>query len=197
MNTKDLAQRLEVIDAQLGKQKVQLTARPFEAHRTIMAEDGIQTAPFFSLAGFPTIFEDINSWYKSRYGDRMCLDVNIGEKPFLLRGLVYYFRFPLAYGTVLLEPLNFIEGMTDNLRISLTKDEMNYIGRAFMDGYYEFLRLDTFRQYMPKALNTEAQEMSKRGLQDISAAISIFKTSHDAQGAMFHSQQAAEKFLKA
>jgi hypothetical protein len=197
MEAKNLAQRLEAIDRQLAKDKLQVTARPFEAHRIIMAEDGIEVAPFFSRGGAPTLFEEINDWYMARYGERMLVDMKIGEKPFILRGVVYCFNFPLAYGTVQFDPLRLVDGLTNDMRRSLSPEEVQLIGCACMEGYYEFLKLDRLRQYPPSGLNADALQMSTKGLQDISAAVSILKDSHDVQGAMFHSQQAAEKFLKA
>ncbi|MBV9925638.1 MAG: HEPN domain-containing protein [Acidobacteria bacterium] len=197
MEVNNLDQRLETIDVQLGNEDEAVTARPFHAHRIIMAEEGVRSAPLFSRGGESTLFEKINDWYERRYGDRMLLEWKIGEMPFMLRGQVYYYNFPTVFGTVQLDAIRFVEGLTDDFKRSLTKEEVHAIGLGFMEGFHDFLTLDGLQNNLPAALGTAAQGMVKRALQDIRAAVSILKTSRDAQGAIYHAQQATEKFLKA
>lgn len=197
MDVKNLDQRLEAIDAQLNSEGETVTARPFHAHRIIMAEEGIRSAPLFSHGGEPTLFDKINDWYERRYGDRMLLEWKIGEMPFMLRGQVYYYNFPTVFGTVQLDALRFVEGLTDDFKRSLTREEVHAVGLGFMEGFKDFLTLDGLQNSLPAALGAAAQGMVKRGLQDIRAAVSILKNSRDAQGAIYHAQQATEKFLKA
>lgn len=198
MNRTDLAQKLETIDIELARQGIVLTARPYEAHRRILTEEGVESAPLYSKPNStPTLFEQIERWYEARYGDRMKVDAKVGEMPFMLRGLVYFFRFPVVMGKVNIDIFECVEGLTDHMFRSLVQPEIDYITNVFAGKYHDFLSLDRFNKKPPVALSPEAVAMVNRGLSDINAAISILKTNNDVQGAMFHAQQAAEKFIKA
>jgi hypothetical protein len=54
----------------------------------------------------------------------MLVDAKVGEMPFMLRGLVYFFRFPVAMGRVHIDILGCIEGLTDHMTRSLAKPEI-------------------------------------------------------------------------
>jgi len=196
LSSEDLYRRLEEIDRDISREGVPVHSRAFEAFSRIVKEGGVSSGVLIGPDGPSPLFAEMNAWYKQRYGERILLDLKIGEKPFVLRGLVYFLRFPLAYGTVELRPLNFVVGLTEDMAHSLTEQEHLYIAERFSTGFYEFLSLANLRS-APLSLKPQAKEMTERALFDLNAAVSLLKSEEDTHGSVFHAQQGAEKFMKA
>ncbi|MGH9492141.1 MAG: HEPN domain-containing protein [Terriglobales bacterium] len=192
----ELAKKLEEIDLELSAERVRVTARPFEAHRRLVKTLGLRTALLLGPSGPSPLFRNICSWYERRYGDRMLVDFKIGKKPILLRGLLFYIRFPLTYGNVSVPILEQVEGLTEDMVKSLTQEEVAQIIQQYTEGHYAFTALDNLRSaQLP--ITGAARDLVKRGLHDLEAAVSLAETVEDSQGSLFHTQEAAEKFLKA
>lgn len=195
MSSEDLYRRLEEIDRDISREDIPVHARAFEAFSRIHKEQGI-SGLLIGPKGPSPLFAEISAWYRRRYGRRTLLNLRIGEKPFILRGLVYFFRFPVAYGTVELRPLDLVEGLTQDMARSLTREEHLHIAERFSTGFNQYLSLENLRS-APLSLKPESKEMTQRALYDLNAAVSILKVEEDVQGAIFHAQQASEKFMKA
>ncbi|MFQ5663698.1 MAG: HEPN domain-containing protein [Terriglobia bacterium] len=190
----DYSQRLDEIDRQMTEEGVPVHSRAIRALLRILEQDGI-SADIFGPACAP-LLDNIQDWYSRRYGDRALVNFTIGEKPFMLRGLVYFLTFPTVYGRDRVEPLKFVEGLTDDMARSLTQKEHQHIVRCFLAGYHQVLSLKNLGRN-PGSLGPLPRDLVERGLQDIRASVSVLKNDGNVQGAIFHAHEAVEKFMKA
>jgi len=116
MDLRELNKKLEQIDNQIAQKNVPLLRRPFDTFGILCPNGGVLLSPrrdhlFADFEG-PNLFRKINEWYDQRYGDKMLLHPKIGEKPFKLRGHVYYTRYPVVYGRVLRDILKYVPALT-------------------------------------------------------------------------------------
>jgi hypothetical protein len=194
MSLDDLHSALEKFDDDFSKENMLLLRREFEAYRRLVKQLG---TPGLILEPFGSeLFQQIHEWYLQRYGQKMNPEIMLGEKPILIRGVLYFLRFPLAFGTVQIDIFRQIQGATPQLLASLSKPEQDEIADAFAKGYEVVVALEEIDLSSAKITN-ELRDIISRGLEDISASITILKGSNDTQGAMFHAHAAAEKFFKA
>jgi hypothetical protein len=194
MTPNELHAALEEVDGDLAKESVLLLRREFEAYRRLVKRFGIPGLIFEPFGS--DLFHQIHDWYLQRYGQNMNPEIKLGEKPILIRGVLYFLRFPVAYGTVQIDVFQQIQGVTPQLLASLSKAEQDEIGNAFAKGYEDIVALEGMDLSLAK-ITKEIQEIISRGLEDITASITILKGSNDTQGVIFHAHGAAEKFLKA
>lgn len=173
---------LEDIDKLLSQKDIPLVRRPFKALEIL----GI------SCTFDHPIFKKINNWYEKRYGREMLLNWKIGEKPFKLRGHIYYIRFPVIFGRVEVDILECIENLTPDMARSLTPEEIEIIKENACLGYEAYRAIDGV-----SSLHEDAQELVDMGVKDVHASVSTLKENKDPQLPIFHAHAASEKFLKA
>jgi HEPN domain-containing protein len=197
---KSLHDKLEKTDEDLAQRKIKLLMRPFEAFDALSPGGGVLIAPsredYFDEFEGPNLFKKISDWYEKRYGEEMYINPKIGEKPFRLRGHVYYFKYPVVYGTVEVNIFRCIENITPELANSLSSQELEHVKKEFETGYNAYnsiASLDNPGSFFKK----EAKELIDRGLSDIHGCVTILKETKDSQLPIFIAQQAVEKFLKA
>jgi HEPN domain-containing protein len=197
---KGVHDKLEKIDEDLAGRKVRLLMRPFEAFDALSPGGGVLIAPsredYFDEFEGPNLFKKISDWYEKRYGEEMYVNPKIGEKPFRLRGHVYYFKYPVVYGTVEINIFKCIQNITPELARSLSPQELDDVKKEFESGYNAYNSigiLDNPGSFFKK----EAKELIDRGLSDIYGCVSVLKETKDSQLPVFIAQQAVEKFLKA
>lgn len=197
---KRLHHKLEKIDEDLGGRKVRLLMRPFEAFDALSPGGGVLIAPsredYFDEFEGPNLFKKISDWYEKRYGEEMYLNPKIGEKPFRLRGHVYYFKYPVDYGTVEVNIFKCIQNITPELARSLSPQELEDVKKEFEKGYKAYSSIGVLDKPIP-FFKKEARELVDRGLSDIYGCVSVLKETKDSQLPVFIAQQAVEKFLKA
>jgi hypothetical protein len=101
------------VDGELAANNAPLLGRPFEAYRRLVKRFGVAGQPF---APFGTeLFQEILDWYSQRYGQQTNPDIKLGEKPVLIAGVPYFFKFPVAYGVVQGNVFAQIQAISPNL----------------------------------------------------------------------------------
>ena len=192
--SEQLTVEIENVEAELVRRNTPLLGRPFEAYRQLAKRFGTSGIPFEPFG--TALFGEIHDWYSRRYGQMMNPPISLGEKPILIRGVPYFLRFPVAYGTVHIDIFQHIQGIAPALLASLSQSEQDEIATAFEKGYEEITEIENIRACSAN-FTQEIQDIVSRGLEDISASLAVFKTGSDAQVAIYHAHAAAEKFMKA
>ena len=117
--SQDLNAEIEKVDAEFATNNASSLGRPFEAYRRLEKQFG---KPGQAFAPFGTeLFNEIRDWYSQRYGQQMNPEINLGEKPVLIRGALYFLRFPVAYGRVQIDIFKQIQGISPGLLASLSQ----------------------------------------------------------------------------
>lgn len=199
--------KMQVVDEELAKKQVPIHARAFNAFRIIapnyngpLLGHGIDRVAFKEYEG-PNLLEKISDWYNQVYGVRVYAPSDRGKVPVILKQEIYLIRIPLVYGYPKIDILPLINGLTPAMARRLTNTEIEKIQQSFIEGYslvYEFE--DLFSQ-----LGAEERNGSKRkanpfldsAIRDKDTAADCLEGAVDTNSAVFHSQQLAEKMLKA
>jgi hypothetical protein len=205
MNHAEFLRLIEKTDQKLAQQNVPVYVRLFAAFRA-MAGDydgpiggyGINPRDFPEYVG-PNLIEKINDWYRDRYGEKFNLPSALGRIPFLVRGQVFTAQIPLAYGQPKVNPLTFIDEMTESMQRSLTREELKYYTERWITGYELIYEMDDMLGSGDLSRYTAATaELIRKAIEDRDNAVDCLQGSHPRTNiSCFHSQQHAEKMLKA
>lgn len=169
---------MESVDGRLRDQGVDIPARPFHACGLVSIECQVMFAMGSDIA------ERIEAWFKSRYGDRLLIDMNIGRMLVHINEDPFVVTYPVIYGTLQVEPLKWIEKVTDGLLISLPTDVVEDLLTAIMRGYKAF---NEIRSKLPESLTADLEAAPGYALQrPVAPGLSKWA-----------SQQASEKTLSA
>src|SRR6266446_135251 len=123
MSQPELNSAIEKVDAEFARNNAPLLGRPFDAYRRLVKRFG---TPRQAFEPFGTeLFQEIHDWYLSRYGQQMNPEIKLGEKPILIRGVLYFMRFPATYGTVQIDIFQHIQGIAPGLLASLSQHEQD------------------------------------------------------------------------
>lgn len=193
MSRDELNAEIETVDGELATNNAPLLGRPFETYRRLVKRFGIAGHPFAPFG--IELFQEILDWYSQRYGQQMNPDLKLGEKPVWIRGVAYFFKFPVGYGTVRGNVFAQIQGITPDLLKALTQSEQDAIAVAFEDGYKQVAVIETMALCALR-VNPDVCEIVSQGRKDLSHGVVILKDGAELQGAVFHAHQAAEKFMK-
>ncbi len=193
------------IDKELAKKGVPVYERAFQAfpiaapdYRGPLMGAGIDRSTYGEYEG-PNLLDKIHNWYKQVYGKRASAARDLGKVPIIIRDEIYLVRIPLVYATPEINILPFIEGLTPRAARRLSVAELDEIQNKFTEGYS--LEQEFEDLYSP--LDTENGAKIKNNpfldsaLQDRDAAVDCLDKGIDTNGAVFYSQQLAEKMLKA
>ncbi|MFT6907868.1 MAG: hypothetical protein ACJAS1_004556 [Oleiphilaceae bacterium] len=207
MDRDEFLERMPLIDKELANKETPIHARAFHAFPLLVKNyngpllgDGIDVSHYGEYEG-PKLFQKTNKWYREQYGDRFNAPTNRGKVPVFLRQEVYLIRVPLVYGSHELQILPLVNGLTPAMARSLSQSELYEIQRCFVEGYgltYEF-------EDLMSQLETESRNSVPRkdnpflasAVRDKYTAANCLEGAIDTNGAVFHSQQLAEKMLKA
>lgn len=193
LSRSELNAEIEAVEAALAAGNALLLARPFEAYQRLAKVFGTAGQPF---APFGTeLFQEISDWYSQRYGHKMNPDIYLGEKPVLIRGVSYLFKFPVGYGTVRIHAIDQIQGITTNLLNALTQAEHDFIEASFKTGYRQVTAIETMNLCASR-VKPDVYDIVSEGRKDLGYGVAIFKAGSELQAVLFHSHQAAEKFMK-
>lgn len=169
---------MESVDGRLRDQGVDIPARPIQACSLISLECQVM----FGLKS--EIADRINSWFEKRYGDRLFINMDIGQMLVHINEDPFLVTYPLIYGTWRVEPLKWIEKVTDGLLITLPADVVEDLATAIMRGYSAFKEIQA---RLPAPLTA-----------DLEAAPGYIFQRPAAPGlSKWASQQAVEKTLSA
>jgi len=183
-----LSLRLTEIETQLSGRGIPRKYRALEAFKALYGEvsDGVMRN---------SLLEPVFFWFLEKYGESAKWDGVIGRGPIIIRGSVYIIAFPFTSGDACLKLTDYIENLPQNVRETFTEEEFKDVARKATSAMLHFGTLydltvqDTFLSDIEKALVW-------RGLADLEVAANSIKQSEDTQNTIFHTHQAAEKFLK-
>jgi hypothetical protein len=197
MNQEEFDTRMQEIDTELIKKGIPVEGRRLKALKLFCPNSSFSLSPldkrFFGEFEGPNLFDKIRIWYQDMYSKKTLSNFDLGKKPFKLKGEVYYINYPIVCGEYTIDVLNYVEDLTENMKCSLSQVEQNQILQEFELGYHAFNAIRSL-DYFLKHLHEEAKDFLLRGAVDIEASASNII---DIQNTIFHSHQAAEKFLKA
>lgn len=205
MNRTEFLQLIEETDQKLGQQNIPVHARILAAFREMagtyegpLAGYGMDPKNFPDFVG-PNLIEEINNWYKARYGDAYNLPSILGRIPFLIRGQVFTARIPLAYGQPRAMPLDFIDEMTEDMKQSLTPQEIRGYAERWVMGYELVYEMeDLFDSGDLPGYSPAAAELIRKAVEDRDDAVDCLRGPYPRTNiSCFHSQQHAEKMMKA
>jgi HEPN domain-containing protein len=210
MNLSEFLEKIELIDQQLAKERVSTHIRPLKAFH-LMAPGyegpllgyGVTPEQFPDFVG-PNLLRHVQHWYKQRYGERVYMPTDRGKIPVILRREVYLIRIPLVYGKPQISfqsILPLIEGISESMVKSFTTAEFEKIWKSFLDGYALIYELEDLFSYLdtkgPSFVGMGAMALLQSALEDRETGTRCLSGQLDTNGACFHSQQHAEKMLKA
>jgi hypothetical protein len=185
---------IEKVDTDLAVKGIPIPHRTLQALGEISTLVGLEL-PVVKLGRppDPTCFEPqelswhIYCWYTERYGNKLIFEICLGRISFLLRGDVWFVRIPLVYGSPKMEFVDFVEDLTDGLRRTLTRTELDEITRVFQSGYEAFMYL----------VMKDSDKFINECLSDHRIAIDQLKAPNPHPGqSKWASLQATEKVLK-
>ena len=207
MNRFEFLKRVALIDSELADKGIPIHARAFSAIPLFFSDYvgplfgvGIDRSNYAEYEG-PNLFDKINTWYMEQYGDRFNLPTDRGKVPILLKQEIYLIRVPLVFGSPSIEILPLVNGLTEVMAMRLSQEELDEIQRCFVEGYgltYEFE--DLLSELSANARNNtlnKGNSFLESAIRDKDTAADCLEGVIDTNGAVFHSQQLAEKMLKA
>lgn len=207
MDKTEFSDRMPSLDKELSDKGIPIHARAFHAFPLLTPDYngpllgyGIDSSVFNEYEG-PNLLEKVEAWFQEIYGDRVYSPTDRGKVPILIKQEIYLIRIPLVYGSPEIEILPLVNGLTNAMARILSVPELNEIQRRFIEGYgltYEFedlsSQMDTEEKNVAK---TKDNPFLMSALRDKGTAADCLEGSVDTNGAVFHSQQLAEKMLKA
>ncbi|MEQ9373374.1 MAG: hypothetical protein RIG63_30770 [Coleofasciculus chthonoplastes F3-SA18-01] len=197
MNQEEFEKRMQEIDTELIKKGIPVEGRRLEALKLFCPNSSFSLSPddkrFFGEFEGSNLFNKIRIWYQDMYSKKTLSNFDTGRKPFKLRGEIYYINYPTVFCGRESEVFNFVEDLTEKMKCSLNQREQDRILQEFERGYHAFNAIRSLDNFLQN-LHEEANDYILRGAVDIEASASNII---DLQNTIFHSHQAAEKFLKA
>lgn len=129
---------MDDIDKQLENEGVPAHSRP------IMASLKLSNKLKISIPIIPNTFSEddfsreaipwqINNWYQKIYSNKINIDPKLASTVFLIRGIPYRAVLPLVFGSVLINPFDYIENLTPELYSRLSKEEIYEIATLYLD----------------------------------------------------------------
>jgi len=215
----DFQNVMEALDNELRQEEVPVGARPIQGWFRISRRFGLGLT-MFPQKKSPTpgvyVGDDlalrIFEWFDRRYGDRLCMDFDLGQTVIVLRNDAHRAILPRIYGKVQLvcDPthyqekfyptvtkghdmatlnlLDLIQGATKTFICSLAPIELSVVCQELRTAIAQFFSIETMAQ---DNLATQA-----RG--DLRSSVDCMLMSPPQHGmSRWHSLQASEKFLKA
>lgn len=210
MNDAEFKDKMTLVDDELSRRGLQPHQRPFHAIRLVDPEfhgaiGGVgvdEMAKLFRPFEGPNLFNAICKWYDDMYGERMKGIGPITRIPLLIKNEVYLATIPLIYGEVKTSVLNCLPNVTLEMLNSLSPNEKGDLFEKWRQGYelsYEIhvLHTPSLQPRHSKAGAEEIPNLLVNAMRDRDAALNAIEDSRQGATALFHSQQLAEKSMKA
>jgi len=188
LSDQELDLRLTKMDAEFVAQGLSLRFRPLQSFKSVYG--AVPDGPVRSV-----LFDQIARWFYDRYGNRMNWDGVIGRIPVMLRNDLYLVRVMVTAGDAVTEFISRFEGLSEHIAKSLTRKEVERLGRKVLGGTMAFRKLYNL-SIDDDFLDDVEREMVWRASCDLENAANCLKMSGDTQTAIFETHAAAEKFLK-
>lgn len=206
---KDFLTQIEEADKELAIKDVPIHARPFHAFNILAPDyDGpimgrnVKPEDFPEYEG-PNLLKHIDDWFEKRYGERIYVPGDIGRVPILIRRQIYMVRIPLVIGNPRVRIPEHIDGMTEDMKRSLSKKEVEIFVSAFLDGFALIYEMADLLRFVKGNGNSKFSSESKSilisAIEDRDTSIRCLTGTgrSDTNSACFHAQQHSEKMLKA
>lgn len=173
---------LEDIDAKLRADQVPVHLREFRGLSTLYDSLGIPLL-FGAVAPSDPLSDFVTTWFRDRYGVRAQRETpHVGRYLTLLRHDPHLIRFPLVFGRIEVDVLDYVQDLTPSLRLSLSEKECDSIYEDFNAGIEAWREIGHFPA-IPEG--------------DLDAAIDhLLKFPRNHGLSKWASLQAAEKALK-
>jgi HEPN domain-containing protein len=179
--------RLRQIDAELEAQAVPFRYRTLESFTRIYGD--VADGPLRNA-----LFDPISAWYFQRHGEQAIGDGILGRLPVLIRGAAYLLRVPLVDGDAVLRFIDQLEDVPSTLAQTFTPQEFEALAHQAALATPNLFAL--YNLHLDHAdFRPEDWAMVWRAVSDLEIAPKAIRD-QDTQNAIFHVQQAAEKFLK-
>lgn len=203
MDQRDFLARMEEIDDEFAARDLPIHARPLHALPLLI---GGYSGPIFPLSENhaerfspfegPNLLKSISDWYSQRYGDRVNMPTDLAKVPVVIRRQIYLLRIPLVFGRPRIDAMRLVEGMTDGMKMSLGRRDLQEIATAFTEGFALTYEVEDVRRSLPQTA-IGAGEFFEAAIRDRDTAARCLTGPHpDLNSGCFHAQQHAEKMLK-
>jgi HEPN domain-containing protein len=207
MNREEFLEQIPLIDTELADRKIPIHARAFHAFHLLapnyngpLLGVGINESHYGEYEG-PNLLKKTNTWFREQYGDRFNAPTDRGKVPVLLRQEIYLIRVPLVFGSPDIQILPLVNGLTQAMARSLSENELDEIQNSFVEGYRLTYEFEDLMQPLKAKISSNTPRKSNpflaSALRDKDTAADCLEGGIDTNGAVFHSQQLAEKMLKA
>jgi len=136
----------------------------------------------------------ITAWFIQRYGDEAVWDGVLSCDPVFFRGRVHLLEI-IHNGVSERRGLDtFLKRLEDDGKPP-SLEEWRYLARTAMESSQDFSSLHNL-EMTPSLLSTVQRDLCRRAWFDLRNVGPLLHSSGDVQGAIVHSHEAAEKFLK-
>ncbi len=143
---------------------------------------GKKTGIDFPITGNHWIRKTISDWYKMVYGNKLLIDFSPGTGVIAINHEPYAIKFPRVYGTVSVNPFDWIEDITDAMLSSIPQEMWRPVGEAILTQFYSFQHIE----HLPRKCSD-----------DLSSAVGhILSQKRNCGLSKWASQQSLEKTLK-
>lgn len=138
--------------------------------------------------------DKITSWYVQRYGDEAVWDGVLSRDPIFFRGRVHLLDI-IHNGVSERRGLDtFLKRLEDEGKPP-SLEEWKYLARVALESSQDFSGLHNL-EMAPSLLSIVQRDLCRRAWFDLRNVGPMLQSSGDVQGAIVHSHEAAEKFLK-
>lgn len=201
MDREEFIRRMAEVDESLIAKKVSALWRPILAWMFFTGRNfygGMQPRSDLSEFEGENLYFRIAEWYEAAYPKHSTFQEDWGQRWFLLRGEFYKARIPVIFNpTDPLDPYEYLDGITPQLRSLMTPDDDAQLRYAFNGFFWQASDLNlclttTVLGQQP----TLERELLERGFSDLLNVGRAFNASNSTT-VLFEIQQAAEKYLKA
>ena len=141
------------------------------------------------------LFDPIQSWLFSKYGEDALWDGVLGRLPLLIRDRLFLAAIRYTSNDIRKDFCEDIEGLPESLAKDLTLDDFKEIAEKQATAHRSFNSIYTLRND-DHILPQEQRELIRRAQFDLDNAPFSLKHNEDTQTATFQAKEAAEKFLK-
>ena len=209
MNEAEFEEEIDAADRKLAAQGMPVHQRSLRVFKMLASDyHGIvfglseaEKARFSKYEG-PRLMQEIGQWYSKTYGRRAGFGGPIGHVPVVLRSHIYIANVPQLFGRLEVDVMSQIDGMTEHLHRLCTAEELYRAYRDWREGYeltYE-LRSPNHDFFLPKpgeAAVIRSRDLIESLFDDLEATRPALEAGHAPGVSLFHSQQLAEKSMKA
>ena len=187
LSSVELEARLSALDAEMRNSGTPLTFRPLESFKSLYGNvsDDERSA----------LFDPIIRWFIQQYGNEAVWDGVVGRLPVIVRDTLYLVRVPFSETDLVVKLTDEIENLPKEIAANFRPEEFDAIGRIVTAGSEALLKLYNLH-CDDHILSLIDRQVIRRARFDLEHAAISLRQSGDTQNTIFHTHEAAEKFLK-